>query len=234
MTDFSTYEFYSSTPEKKDYLKVRFGSGKIEPKGGGAGWEDVARPLRRPLTVWRGAKESYSLKIPSVIDKITDGAHGKSIEEEVRTLEVLAGINVPGDTQPPLLILNGYGALPHDYENAPQNRWFIEEPPEYTDETRRKGDGARVQIFFTVKFKIFTVADELSRASKPKQTRTVRARSGETFQGIAARELKHARWGTRLAQFNGRRDAAQKLHEGQEVKLPNAEQIREWERLPRR
>lgn len=226
MSDF--FEFYTVKPTKREYLRVRYGSGQVTQKGGNANWEDVVRPLRRPLTVYRGSKEALRIVIPAIFDGFTDE---RSVEDEVRTLEVMAGIGVPGDPEPPLLILDGYGALQHDYRHAPQNRWVIDDI-EWQEALRIKGERVRQKCNIT--FKLHTVDERLSRAQKPKPTRHTTARGGDTYRKIAERELHHSRWGARLAQLNGARDGNAKLHAGQEVTLPTTEQVKEWERQPRR
>jgi LysM repeat protein len=91
----------------------------------------------------------------------------------------------------------------------------------------------------TVKFMVFTAADELSR-TVPQQVNTKSvyvAKQGDTYTKIAARELKSeggAKWGNRLAQFNGARDGAASPKVGQSVKLPTPAQVKTWSQTPRR
>jgi hypothetical protein len=91
----------------------------------------------------------------------------------------------------------------------------------------------------TVKFMRYTAYDKLSRdkTHAAPSDRTVKAKAGDTYNKIAAQQLKAyggARWGNRLALLNGARDGASKPLAGRKVKLPTVAQIKQWERTPRR
>jgi hypothetical protein len=239
MTDFSFMEFY---PEDHVFegrvlrVRARYGTGgtnAIDTKGGGANWEDVEIPYQEPLTVWRAPKEAYGHRIPLVLDGL---ANGTDVEDACEMVELMAGVlNGTPPIEPPQLILNGYGAIPHDYVRDPSLRWIIPQPPEWGEAIRRDSDGARVQQEFTVTFKVWRSDPTLQRTTSPPQKgRIYHARHGDTFEAIAVRVLKHANWGTRLANFNGSHNAREHLFPGQEVRLPDRSEERIWARTRRR
>lgn len=230
-------EFYSEDSSLRLYLRARFGEQTIVPTGGGAGWKSVPRPQRRPLTVWEGPPEALSMPLDLIFDGLLDDSEGRSIESDMAVLDRMAGVNQPGDPQPPLLILDAGGALPHDYTRNPSGVWVIQPEPVLGEAIRRGSDGDRVRQQATVTFMLYTADERLNRAKKPTPSRTVRARAGDTYEKIAARELGQyggRRLGNRLAQFNGARDGAQQLQVGQLVKLPSIEEVKTWATTPRR
>ena len=189
-------------------LLVNLGDGPVTVTGGYGGWDEVSRPGRRALTVWRG-RDALRLTVPLLIDKFSEGTHGHSVEAECRTLERMAGLD-EGDPQPPLLIVEGI--LPHDYSRAPQNRWVID-GLEWGDAIRRLSDGHRVRQEATLALMEHTGAEALRRLKgmdKPSY-RMVKVKKGDTFNAIAKRELKAAKLGTRLARLNGARSPDVKL-----------------------
>lgn len=235
--DHSILRVYPENARSNILLSAHFGEGTINTTGGGAGWVSVPRPQRKTITVWRGPQAGYQHEIPLVFD--TWGTTLDPIEQDVGWLEQVSGVDMFGTEQPPLLILNAGGALPHDVFHSPQLRWIIPEEPVWGEAIRRRDTGERVRQLVTVKFMVFTAADELSR-STPRQVNTKSvyiAKQGDTYTKIAARELKNeggGKWGNRLAQLNGARDGAASPGVGQSVKLPTSAQVKTWSQTPRR
>lgn len=237
LPDFSWIEIYSIVPSDSLYVRARIGDGDIGQSGGGAGWQGVQRPQKRPLVSWRGASESLTIKVPIIIDGLTDDNSGRSVEDDVRQLEIMAGIDIPGDPKPPLVVFNANGAIQHDATHNPRSHWVISPEPEFGSALRRRSDGARVRQEATVTFLHFATDDSLSRAKQISRVHYTIAKQGDTYNKIAARALKAyggVRWGNRLAYLNGARDGASKPKVGQIVKLPTPQQIEEWKRKPRR
>jgi hypothetical protein len=251
MSDLSFFEFYTAAIAGQDRLNVRarFGgepaggsggttggaSGFIETKGGGGYWEEITRPYLQPLTVWRGAKEAYQHKIPLLLDGWSDDNY---IRPAIAEVNEMAGV-LNGDEEPPLLLINGSGTVPHDVTHSPNLRWVIKEPPEWGEPTITER-GVWVRQAFTVTFMVHNsdLTQRLERNSAAKRPHA-RAKAGDTFEAIAARPrdkggLGKAKWGTRLANLNGRQHAHEHLHTGQEVLLPTKQEEAEWERTRRR
>lgn len=236
MTDYSILHVYTEQPNGLRFIS-RFYDGTINVTGGGAGWQAVQRPQRAPITAWRGPTDSYTMEIPLILDTL-DQKHA-DVEGRCRTIEKMSGTLVSGFVQPPVLILDANGALQNDVYNFPPLRWVIPEPPVWGEQLRRRDDGKRVRQLVTIKFMLYTAYDSLSRSKSVKVSsgHSTTARAGDTYRKIAARELKHyggIRWANRLAQLNGARDGASKPLKGQVILLPTVEQIKLWERTPRR
>lgn len=208
-------------------LLVRLGDGSPQLSGGVGGWEAVARPGHRPLTVWRGQPEALTYSIPLLFDGYRwDPQHGSgySVEADCRTLERMGGLDA-GDPEPPLLIIEG--ALPHDESRAAQNRWVLNSI-EWGDAIRRP-DGHRVRQAATVTLLLYTEDDQLKRAHRSRKPayRYVRPRHGETWEKLAARKLGAKRYGNRLARLNGARDGSAKIKLDR-VRLPTTKALRAW------
>jgi hypothetical protein len=234
MTDYTFVRIYDEYTNGL-VITARLYEGDINISGSGGGWTAVQRPQRDPLTAWRGGTDSYTMEIPLLFDTLTSGGN---VEGQCRTLEKMAGVLTSAFVQPPILIVNAHGALANDYVNFPALRWIIPEPPVWGEQLRGM-DGKRVRQVVTVKLMHYTAYDKLSRdkTHTAPSNRTVKAKTGDTYNKIAARELKAyggIRWGNRLAQLNGSRDGAAKPLAGREVKLPTVAQIKLWERTPRR
>lgn len=233
LPDYSWIEIYSPAVDSSLYIKGQFGPGEVKQSGGGGGWKSVPRPLRRPLTPYLGPQDSFTYEIPIMFN---GWRKGNSMVPQLKTLEKMAGILQPGDPTPPLLIINAQGSLMHDVYHEPGNRWVIPETPTIDSQALDR-DGNVVQFFATVQFMIYTADDRLARAKQVSKAHYAVARAGDTFNRVAARELKKhggARWGNRLAQLNHARDGAVKLKVGVLVRLPTPDQIKSWERSPRR
>jgi hypothetical protein len=235
--DHSILRVYPEQARSNILLSAHFGEGTINTTGGGGGIVSVPRPQKKPVTVWRGPQANYQHEIPLIFD--TWGTTVKPIEQELAWLEQVAGVDMFTSQQPPLLILNAGGALPHDVFHSPQLRWVIPEEPVWGEAIRRRDTGERVRQLVTVKFMVWNAADILSR-NPTRQTNTKSvyvAKQGDTYTKIAARELKNeggAKWGNRLAQLNGARDGAASPGVGQSVKLPTSAEVKRWSQTPRR
>lgn len=228
------------TEDKSLQFQSLVGEGTINITGGGGGWQSVTRPQNDPVTVWRGPTDAYTMEIPLILDVFDAADHlGWDVEGRSRTLEQMCGALTSPVRQPPLLVLNANGGIPNDVYNFPPLRWVIPEPPVYGDQLRNES-GRRVQQMVTVKFMKYTAYDELTRSKSAQQAKpnnTTVARGGDTYNKIAARALKQyggVRWGNRLAQFNGAKDGAAKPQPGQLVRLPTAQDIKQWQSSSRR
>lgn len=219
-----------SVPERKLRLLVRLGEGSPQVTGGVGGWEVVGRPLRRPLTVWRGTTDPLRMVLPLLFDGFAEATSGRSVEAEIRTLERMGGLD-SGDPEPPTILVEG--SLPHDASRTQgRNRWVIE-GLEWGDAIRRASDGHRVRQAVTATLLLFTEDDRLERIKRPKKApkfRYVTARQGDTFEKLAARELKLKRAGMRLARLNKGRSPDTPVKRGTRVRLPSDAALRTWKR----
>jgi hypothetical protein len=248
MPDFSFFEFYTSEVWAGERLNIRcrYGGdpdttsggttasgGFIQTKGGGGVWETVKRPYLPPLTVWRGPTDAYQHTIPALLDGWHDG---NDVEQAVEEIEKMCGLElgvVPDE--PPLLVLNGYGAIPHDVTSDPHLRWVIPQPPEWGEPTRDERTGKLVRQAFTITFMVWNTDLTLVRQThKAAKHRHISAKAGDTFESIAAHRLKHPNWGTRLANLNNHQNAREHLHQSQQILLPTSDEERQWERSRRR
>lgn len=246
MTDLRYFEFYPANPERKwngkhFYLRVLYGGGQLKTTGGGGGWEDVRRPYAPPLTAWKGPKESYTHKIPIVLDAYTQelsGTIGSSpIDTQKWEIEKLAGVNVHLDKgllpEPPPLILDGYGTLPHDETSEPgKHTWILSEEPDW-DETIRSPSGLLLRQAGTLTFKIFESDLSLERVSPKEQVALLFASGTETYEQVALKQTgwgrERAHYGTKLARLNGAQNARQTPKHGT-IRGPSEKELTEWKR----
>lgn len=223
-------------------ITFRFYQNAPNISGGGGGWESVQRPQNSATTAWRGPTDVYTMELDLLMDTFTAGPGDKKkdIEADCRTLELMYGALTSPVAQPPLLILDANGSLQNDVYNFPSLRWVIAEPPAYAD-VLRNGSGRRVRQAVTVKFMHYVAYDALTR-SKNLVSQNDRAhqfqatKSINTFRKAAAHysPMRNARWGTRLAHLNGKRDATANLLPGRWYKLPTQAQFKDWNKTSRR
>ncbi len=236
LTDYGYVAIYPQDPHRGSPLVVRYDQGTIAPTGGGTGWVPKPRPYRRPLTVWLGPQAPYSFPLPLLFDGWDSG---DSQEADIRALEIWAGVNVAHDPEPPTLIIDAGGALPHDFVNAPQNLWVISDITT-GDALRDPQTGERLRQSITPTFMLYTQDAALARLPGKNigSGRSVKAKAGDTYNKIASRYLRPyggAKLGSRLSTFNGQRGGGGKtLGPGQIVKIPPASTLEQWKRGARR
>jgi hypothetical protein len=236
-TNYSILHVYTENPHNGLQFISRVYEGTINITGGSGGWQSVPRPLNDPVSVWRGPQTVYTMEIPLVFDVYDQP--GADIEDRCRTLELMCGTHTSPVAQPPLLVLNANGGIPNDVYNFPPLRWVVPDDPVWGDQLRNE-NGRRSRQVVTVKFMKYAAYDELTRSKNAQQSKpnnTTVARGGDTFNKIAARDLKQyggVRWGNRLAQLNGARDGAAKPQPGQLVRLPTTQDIKQWQSTARR
>lgn len=206
-------------------ILVRLGDGDVGYSGGVGGWEAVARPRHRPITVWRGPQNPLTFALPLLFDGWLHSDEGESVEADVRTLEKMAGLD-KGDPEPPLLIIEG--SLPHDESRAPSNRWVIADIA-WGETIRRASDGHRVRQACVVTFLLHEEDARLARTVAPPRPRheTVHVRPGETWNHLAARTLGDKRLARRLARLNGGRSPDVAIRHRQ-VKVPTGAELATW------
>ena len=249
-TDLAYFEFYPANSRREwngqhFFLRVLFGDGELKTSGGGGGWEEKHRPYLPPLTVWKGPTESYTHKIPVMLDaygKWDDtqkgGPTSSVIQRQKWEIEKLAGVLVhlkKGSLpEPPELILDAAGTIPHDETSEPgKHTWIISEPPEW-GETIRNEQGVLVRQAGVLTFKIFESDISLERSAPAKQPYyRLHADGKKTFEEIAKGERswgpKRASFGTKLARLNHAHNARHVPKRGT-ITGPSPKQLEEWKR----
>lgn len=226
--------FVSLTSEDGELTFVaRLGPDGADVTGGG-GWELIERQGRRPIVHWSGS-EAPTMTLDLMLDKLM---LGKSVEDDIRVIENMAGALVAGDTEPPRLIVSGQ-AVPHSAEKSSTARWVIAQPPDWGDKLRRQ-DGNRVRQAVTLTLYLATEPNPLTQVSavadQQPDYRVVGSKYEDTFASLAARELGNKALGTKLARLNRDFRSAYKHATastktlGQPVRLPTAHTQKLWER----
>ena len=207
---------------------------------GYGGWDEVARPRRRPLTTFK-ALPGLHLTLPLLLDGWADNA---SVEADIASIERL-GTATGSDGEPPRVRVTARGsAVPHQ-----DRTWVIGDIVWGDALMNGAGNRTRQQVTLT----LYEYVEDLHLAEKSaaarrrtkakarkkagasakrivikhgKAKRATHARSasttfgtGEDLLSIAARELGDAdRW-VEIAQLNGLRDP-RATTPGQEIRLP--------------
>lgn len=198
------------------------------PTQGYGGVEEVDRRGRTALTSWRGFKP-FGIDL----DLVFDGTErGVSVEPAIDVLEALAGRGRRATGgQPPRVIVNTAGLMPHDLTNAPTVRWWVNDL-EWSDdeeEVETNASGDRVLASVTVSLlqhvtdrrladRALAVRTRLDR-QKGGAKRTHVAKEGENLMTIARDRLGDpGRW-TEIAALNDIRDPYA-VRQGAKIRLP--------------
>jgi hypothetical protein len=196
---------------------------------GVGGVEVVVVPGQRPLLKRSGASNPATLTLPLIFDGYADG---RSVERDLLTLEQLAGGGsgtALGDL--PRIEVDGWPPFP-DQRVGGNARWVIPSDPDYGESIRRKQDGHRVRQLVTVTLWLDRDGLTTKRVGPTRSHpgyRYVRVRPGDTFEKIAARELKKKSLGSRLARLNGARSPEVKLKRST-VKVPTGRVLSDWQK----
>lgn len=181
------------------------------------GWQIIDRPRKVGITEWQGS-QPLLIEISFMIDAFAfgeDSGVGLNTEKVIRVMERMAGLDSPGDKQPPLLYWTAHG--PHDHADNDQTKWFIE-TLEWDDalansvgnRTRQPG---KIQLRQYVSDDLLKtgVAKNKTKLSAHRQSvsdvpKTHKVRKGETLQSIAAKYLGSSKKWKELAKLNHIRD----------------------------
>jgi len=183
---------------------------------GYAGWEVIDRPKRRALTYWKGSNP-VRLQVPILIDNFIEGT---TIEPKCRMLEKMAGLTHDGD-QPPTIQIHSNGVVPHDYEEANQNKWVIE-TLDWGDAIRNHA-GNRVRQAATITFLLYTDATSLKRLGQRLGGGGIKLyvvkTSDKSLRTIAKKQLGDSKKWREIASLNGIRDP-KAIFAGQRLRIP--------------
>lgn len=199
---------------------------------GYGGWTSRGRPGRRGIVQYNGV-ETIALKVPGMFDGWADE---ESVEDDCRLLEIFGGGLVAQDPKPPKLRVHGL-LVPHAASAASQNRWVINglEWDESDEGHIRRSwpDGDRIRQMFSLVLVLATTPDELSKIkpapAKPAYKVAI-AKKDDTYKKIAARRLRDAALGLKLAKLNKHSNPNMKLKEGAKVRLPSSHLLELWRR----
>jgi LysM domain len=224
-------------------ITARLSDARPNVDAGYGGWAEVARPRRRPLSVWTGSP-ALRMTLPIMLDGFRAG---RSVERQISQLEKLS-LPTAADGAPPRIRLAARGGhVPH------QDRVWVVDSLTFGDALMNQaGDRTRQQVSLAL---LEYIADvRVNEKSTTTQTRRQAARAkskagaarkrvvaghgkakvgghsragsssssfgaGEDLLSIAARELGDAdRW-VEIAQLNGLRDP-RAIAPGQTLRLP--------------
>lgn len=187
-----------------------------EPKvtGGHGGWNQVERKRRTSITEYQGGP-GYQMVLPLIFDGYKDL---RSVESPLQALEEMGRV-AAGQTEPPKLIVDGGGAIPHDVVNDPQLLWVIQDidPQQGTE-----WNGAqRIRAMFVVTL-YQHVGDDLviTKTATKKPVKHYRLQKGDTLPKIAAKFHHSAKWWKEIAKINHIRDPYHPGKPGKVIKLP--------------
>jgi hypothetical protein len=234
-----------SSTDPKIVLDVRLGDGRPDVSAGYGGWSEVARPRRRPLSIWVGSP-GLRMTLPILLDGFRAR---RSVERDIANLEKLA-LPTAADGAPPRVRLAARGgAVPHT------DRVWVVDSLAFGDGAIMNAAGDRTRQPATLSLLEYIADVRINERSSTTQTRRQAARAkskagasskrvvagkgktssshkaraassssssfgdGEDLLSIAARELGDAdRW-VEIAQLNGLRDP-RAIVQGQTLRLP--------------
>lgn len=224
--------------EKRKSLRLTEELGPKKPQVVSAygGWQVTQRPRKIGLTDWVGRDP---LKVAfNIMFEGSGRLPGVQTERRCRILEAMAGLD-SDDPEPPLLIVDGGGGIPHDYTRASHVTWVIETLDWSEDEEIRNHAGNRTRALANVTIMQYSEEERLAgfsaahdvrkkkRATRKKSTKSKRGsddkshtvKQGETLSTIAANRLGNYRRWKEIADLNNIRDP-NFIKVGQKLKLP--------------
>jgi hypothetical protein len=199
------------------------------------GWTDIPREKERSLTEWHG-NNGLEMSIPILIDHFAVN-NGIQCESDCRMLEKMSGQD-KGQTEPPLIVFDSAGVVPHDSHDASHLEWFIKSVD--WGDSDRNSVGNRTRQAATVVVKEFVSETALSNASAAQKYAASKAKAkkkaaaqrrakqkqyvvkkGETLEHIAAMQLgKASRWHELKTLNPSIRDPKKALPNGTIIKMP--------------
>lgn len=223
-------------------ITCRLSEDRPNVEAGYGGWVEVARPRRRPLSIWAGSP-ALRMTLPILFDKWGDGR--ESVERAISRLESLSLPNASDGQPPRIKVAARGGGVPHQGKT-----WVVDSLAWGDALANRAGDRTRQQVTLSLLEFIADVrvsedssAGRLRRQSaraktkagagskmvvakqKPGVKKSTRSTTDDTFgtgeslTSIAAREYGDAARWVEIAQLNGLRDP-QAVRPGQVLRLP--------------
>ncbi|HWI69382.1 MAG TPA: LysM peptidoglycan-binding domain-containing protein [Nitrospiraceae bacterium] len=193
---------------------------------GYGGWDAVSRPRDVAVTEWKG-RNHLVVEIPFMLDFWMlewegDTGPGEECELRVKRLEKLAGLY--STVQPPVCIVQGYGAIPHDYKQRPSLHWVVDNISwDKAVELRRGTNGRRMRCGGTVTVRQYLVARDIfykiKKNQKAVKPRDYKVKKGDTLVSIARHFYHDPSLWKIIADANRMRDR-RKLNIGTWIKVP--------------
>ena len=227
---------FASLENKPLRFVCLLGDGSPTPTAGYGGWIVKDRERRTGLTRWPGVGP-LEMDIPVLFDSFAEG-DGLKIENDIRQLEKMAGLDT-GVDEPPLVMFDSAGVVPHDAHGAPQNIWVIKDIQwgdadrnQYGNRTRQ---AATIQVMLYVEDGVLTnessaarrkAANAKKKSDKGKKKNGAKSKkytvkNGDTLQTIAKKELKKtSRWKEIVKLNKNLRDPRKKLQPGTILNMP--------------
>lgn len=217
-------------------FRAELGPDGANATDGFGGWGITGRPKLEGLTEW-GGRNPLAIDIDWMIDN-WDTMEPALVEDNIHVLERMAGVH--DDTEPPLLVVNGGGAIPFDYTSKPGLLWVVENLTFNKARTLRDSSTRlRVRAGGTISLRKYTFDEalgEFTPAARARRRQKAKARAkargrvgggkkkhtvkqGETLGRISATFLGNPdRW-REIAILNNLRDP-RSLTVGQELRIP--------------
>lgn len=191
-----------ATEDKRQAIMVSLGADQPSLAGGISNWDAQERPKRRTISVYKG-EVGWQITVPICFE----GFKGKvSQERDCGLLEQMA-VRRKGEKEPPKVMFDAGGAIPHDRTRDKSLRWIIGDLTWGAFATREE-DADRIRQDAIVRFDQFTedplLAVGLGEQGKKYEHYTVK--EGDTLKQIAKHKLGDARRWRELANINQVRD----------------------------
>lgn len=212
-------------------LELAYGDGSPTVTDGYGGWITIDRYRRRPITEWQGPGP-LRIQIPVAFENWAAG-EGVQLEQDIRALEQMAGLDGPVKghhgllREPPRLIVDSGGFIPHDFHDASQLRWVIEEL-QWAEGSLRNKAGNRLRQPATITILNYQADDALEsqsatlkRRAGKRKGKTYKTHPGDTLSKVAAKQLGSAKKWRALRKLNPKfRDPGKVLPTHTVLKLP--------------
>lgn len=201
------------------YLVFQAVLGDVTPliSNGFGGWKTIDRPRRVQMTAWQG-RQTFQLVCNVILNCFEEPTGKVDVEQEISVLESLA--QVPdGKNEPPILQVDGGGAVPHDVHSAPKAFWVLNDI-QYTEQLwNDNGRRSRAVATLTLlEYEPDVIAQTGKKASGAKKKVYI-VKAGDTLQSIAAHQLHDRKRWRDIARLNHIRDP-KAVHKGQHLKMP--------------
>lgn len=195
-----------------------FGAKGASQVAGGPVLAKITMPERKEITEWTH-REAFVFTVDFYLDSFAEG-EGLEIEQEIRKLERMMGID-EGDPEPPHTIILGDppGCIPHDFHDNSRGRWWVSGVAYDDEKTQRNSAGNRTRVFGVITMTEVNEGEVLTAGVKTKPASQSRYTvvKGDTLVSIAKKKKVKGGWKT-LAKLNNIRDP-KRIKVGQVIRL---------------
>lgn len=191
-----------ATEDRRQAIVVSLAEDQPTQAGGTSLWNAQERPKRRTIPVYQG-EVGYQITVPIVFEGFKEQV---SQEDFIRQLEQMSRKR-RGEKEPPKVIFDAGGAIPHDRTRDKGRRWVIGDLAWGAYEVR-PDDADRIRQYVAVRFDEWNedpiLRVGLGESGKKYERYTVK--KGDTLKKIAKRKLGNANRWRELARLNQVRD----------------------------